>query len=75
MKRSRFIKDQIIGILKEHEAGVSLADLCRNHGISDATVYKLKAKNDGMDGLVVARLLRSSTRFHGDCLETQWLAL
>ena len=43
MKRSRFTEDQIIGILKEHEAGVSVADLCRKHGVSDATVYKWKA--------------------------------
>ena len=39
MKRSRFTEDQIIGILKEHEAGISVADLCRKHGISDATFY------------------------------------
>jgi putative transposase len=49
MKRSRFTEDQIIGILKEHEAGVSVADLCRKHGVSDATVYKWKAKYGGMD--------------------------
>lgn len=49
MKRSRFTDDQIIGILKEHEAGVSVADLCRKHGVSDATVYKWKAKYGGMD--------------------------
>jgi putative transposase len=36
MKRSRFSEEQIIGILKEHEAGVSVADLCRKHGVSDA---------------------------------------
>ena len=40
MKRSRFTEDQIMGILKEHEAGVSVADLCRKHGVSDATVYR-----------------------------------
>ena len=40
IKRSRFIEDQIIGILKEHEAGVSVADVCRKCGVSDATVYK-----------------------------------
>jgi len=49
MKRSRFTEDQIIGILKEHEAGISVADLCRKHGVSDATVYKWKAKYGGMD--------------------------
>jgi len=49
MKRSRFSNDQIIGILKEHEAGLSAADLCRKHGISDATFYKWRAKYGGMD--------------------------
>jgi putative transposase len=37
MKRSRFAEEQIIGILKEHEAGVPVADLCRKHGVSDAS--------------------------------------
>ncbi len=56
MKRSRFTEDQIIGILKEHEAGVSVADLCRKHGVSDATVYKGKAKYGGMDVSEAKRL-------------------
>jgi putative transposase len=49
MKRSRFTEEQIIGILKEHESGVPVADLCRKHGVSDASVYKWKAKYGGMD--------------------------
>jgi putative transposase len=49
MKRSRFSEEQIISILKEHEAGVSVADLCRKHGVSDASIYKWKAKFGGMD--------------------------
>jgi putative transposase len=49
MTRSRFSEEQIIGMLKEHEAGVSVADLCRMHGISDASTYKGKAKFGGMD--------------------------
>jgi len=49
MKRSRFTEEQIIGILKEHEAGVSVADLFRKHGVSDASIYKWKAKFGGMD--------------------------
>ena len=48
-KRSRFSEEQIIGILKEHEAGVSVADLCRKHGVSDASIYKWKAKFGGME--------------------------
>jgi len=49
MKRSRFSEEQIIGILKEHEAGVPVADLCRKHGVSTASLYKWKAKYGGMD--------------------------
>ena len=49
MNRSRSSEEQIIGILKEHEAGVSVADLCRKHGVSDASIYKWKAKFGGMD--------------------------
>lgn len=44
MKRSRFMEEQIIGILKEHEAGAKTADLCRKHGVSQATFFKWKAK-------------------------------
>ncbi len=49
MKRSSFTEDQIIGMLKEHEAGVPVADLCRKHGVSTASLYKWKAKYGGMD--------------------------
>ena len=49
MRKSRFTDEQIIGILKEHHAGVSAVDLCRKHGISDATFYKWRAKYGGMD--------------------------
>tara|TARA_R110002049_G_scaffold308999_1_gene515655 strand:- start:726 stop:1082 length:357 start_codon:yes stop_codon:yes gene_type:complete len=56
MKRGRFTEDQIIGILKEHDAGISVADLCRKHGVSDATVYQWKAKYGGMDVSEAKRL-------------------
>jgi putative transposase len=49
MRKSRFTDEQIIGILKEHHAGWSAVDLCRKHGISDATFYKWRAKYGGMD--------------------------
>jgi putative transposase len=48
MKVARFSEEQIIGILKEQEAGAKVADLTRKHGISDATFYKWKAKYSGM---------------------------
>ena len=49
MRRSRFSEEQIIGILKEQESGVPVADLCRKHGVSDASIYKWKARFGGMD--------------------------
>jgi len=56
MKRSRFSEEQIIGILKEHEAGVPVADLCRKHGVSDASIYKWKARFGGMEVSEAKRL-------------------
>ena len=49
MKRKRFSEEQIIAILREHEAGVATADLCRKHGMSNASLYAWKAKYGGMD--------------------------
>ena len=49
MKRKRFTEEQIIGILREQEAGAKTGDLARKHGVSEATLYNWKAKFGGMD--------------------------
>jgi putative transposase len=56
MKRKRFTEEQIIGVLKEHELGTKTADLCRKHGISEATFYSWKSKFGGMDVSEAKRL-------------------
>ena len=57
MKRKRHTEEQIIAILKEQEAGMKTSDVCRKHGISEATFYKYKAKYGGM-GVSEARRLK-----------------
>jgi putative transposase len=50
MRKSRFTEAQIIGMIKEQEAGMPTAEVCRRHGLSPATFYKLKSKYGGMEG-------------------------
>lgn len=56
LKGSRFTEEQIIGVLKEHQAGLSAAELCRKHGISDATFYNWRSKYGGMEVSEAKRL-------------------
>jgi putative transposase len=56
MKRSRFSDSQIMAILRQAENGTSVPELCREHGMSNATFYKWRAKYGGMDASMVARL-------------------
>jgi putative transposase len=56
MRQSRFSDTQILAILKQNEAGVSVQDLCREHGMSSASFYKWRAKFGGMDAPLMKRM-------------------
>ena len=56
MKQSRYSEAQILGILRQAEGGVPVADLCREHGMSDASFYKWRAKYGGMDASMISSM-------------------
>lgn len=56
MKKSKFSDSQILSILKQNEAGISVSDLCREHNISSASFYKWRAKFGGMDASLMRRM-------------------
>lgn len=56
MRKSRFSEEQVIGILKEHQAGLAVAEICRRHGISDATFYTWRSKYGGLEVSEARRL-------------------
>ena len=56
MKKSRFTDSQILAILKQNESGTPVAELCREHGMSDATFYKWRSKFGGMDASLMKRM-------------------
>ena len=73
MRKCRFMKEQIVTILKEHQAGLSAAELCKKHGISDATVQKWRSKLGGME-VVSAERLRAPGGENGGVRERPGMA-
>ena len=74
MRKSRFTETQTIGMIKEQEAGLTVAEVCRKHGISTASFYKLKAKYGGMDVSDARRLkqLEEDRAIEAPLVRAQW---
>ena len=74
MKRNRFTDEQIIGILKEHEAGTRVSELCRKHGVSEPTYYKWKSRYGGLEASELKLTVRRSDKAKGfEVLPQRWI--
>jgi Transposase. len=74
MKKTRFTDSQILAILKQAESGVSIPELCRQHGMSSAAFYKWRSKYGGMDASLMARmkeLEQENARLKKMCADAQ----
>lgn len=71
MKKSRFTETQIVAMLREHEAGKKVADLCREHGVSQPTFYQWKAKYSGLDANQLKELKAKYARLEKMYTEAQ----
>ena len=72
MKTSRYTEAQIIAILRQAEGGVPVAELCREHGMSDASFYKWRAKYGGMDASMVGQMKAMDRAIGAPLVQAQW---
>jgi putative transposase len=72
MKTSRYTEAQIISILRQAEGGVPVSELCREHGMSDASFYKWRAKYGGMDASMVGQMKAMDRAIGAPLVQAQW---
>ena len=72
MKTSRYTEAQIIAILRQAEGGVPVSELCREHGMSDASFYKWRAKYGGMDASMVSQMKAMDRAIGAPSVQAQW---
>jgi putative transposase len=72
MKTSRYTEAQIIAILRQAEGGVPVAELCREHGMSDASFYKWRAKYGGMDAPLIGQMKAMDRAIAAPLVQAQW---
>jgi putative transposase len=72
MKTSRYTEAQIIAILRQAEGGVPVAELCREHGMSNASFYKWRAKYGGMDASLISQMKAMDRAIGAPLVQAQW---